>query len=116
MLDKMELLDRFMKLLTWLLALAIVLLMGIALVQWVADQKDDGHKLALCHQAAACNKYSKVREECATAGNFKTCLRVRMGADELWSDICNGYIEGGPALPLPPKPPGRVDCFFRTLF
>jgi hypothetical protein len=116
MFDKMELLDRFMKLLAWLLALAVVLLMGVAFVQWVADLKDDRQKLALCRQAAACKKYSKVREECAAAGSFKTCLRIRMGDDALWSDTCSGYVEVGPALPLPRQTPNSVDCFFRTLF
>jgi hypothetical protein len=116
MVDITKLLDTFNKLLTWLLAVGVLFLMGGAVVALVTDQKDGGHKLALCHQAAACKKYSKAREECAMAGSFKTCLRIRMGDDALWSDTCSGYVEGGSALPLPPETPNSVDCFFRTLF
>jgi hypothetical protein len=43
MLDKMELLDRFMKLLAWQLALAIVLLMELLLYNGLRIKKDDGH-------------------------------------------------------------------------
>jgi predicted outer membrane lipoprotein len=114
MVDITKLLDEFMKLLGGLLAFAFVILIAIAVVIWVEDVKKDERKTYLCHQAAACKKYSKVREECATAGSFKTCLEVKMGADGYW--FCTGNVEGGPALPLPPETPNSVDCFFRTLF
>ncbi len=72
-------------------------------------------KLSLCHAAAACKKYSEPRLECATAGNFKTCLRIKMGNDASYSGMCSGYDEGAPAVPLPPETPNAVACFFRNL-
>jgi hypothetical protein len=74
-----------------------------------------GQKSFLCRAAAACKKYSEVRLECATAGNFKTCLRIKMGDDASFSEMCSGYDEGAPAVPLPPETPNAVNCFFRNL-
>src|ERR1700730_279546 len=59
----------------------------------------------LCQAASACKRYSEARLECATAGNFKTCLRIKMGDDASYSDMCSGYDEGAPAVPLPPETP-----------
>ena len=50
----------------------------VTTILWFTQIKDET-KLALCHQATACKKYSEVREECATAESFKTCLRIKMG-------------------------------------
>ena len=61
--------------------------------------------------AAACKKYSDVRLECAVAGNFKTCLRIKMGADAYYAPICSGGEEGAPALLLPDTP-NAFQCFF----
>jgi hypothetical protein len=104
--------DRFI----WLLAGALVLgVLGLHISDWF-DGIHDATKLELCHQAAACKKYSDVRQQCATAGNFKTCMLVKMGDDASWIDTCSGFVEGGAALPLPPQTPNSADCFFRTLF
>ena len=73
------------------------------------------YKRSLCIEAAACKKYDKMRLECATAGDFKKCLRIKMGSDVVYSERCSGFIEGAPALPPPPETPNAVDCFFRTL-
>jgi hypothetical protein len=70
------------------------------------------NKQYLCLLAAACKKYDDVRLECATAGSFKTCLRVKMGSDADFSGMCSGSVEGGPALPRPPETPNIVECFF----
>jgi hypothetical protein len=69
----------------------------------------------LCLEAEACKKYSEARLDCATAGNFKTCLRIKMGEDSFYSDICSGYDLGAPAVPLPPETPTAFECFFVTL-
>ena len=70
------------------------------------------NKQYLCLSAKACKKYDEVRLECATAGSFKTCLRVKMGSDADFSGMCSGFVEGGPALPRPPETPNIVECFF----
>src|SRR5262249_37204494 len=56
-----------------------------------ARQQKEELNLALCRQAAACKKYSEARLECATAGNFKTCLRIKMGEDAAYIGMCSGY-------------------------
>jgi hypothetical protein len=69
----------------------------------------------LCHAAAACRKYSEARLECATAGNFKTCLRIKMDEDASYSDMCSGYDIGAPAVPLPRETPDWKTCLFLTM-
>jgi hypothetical protein len=109
-------LDRSIKLL-WML-FWVILIGGAVMVAVtrLSNLNNDAFTVNLCRQATACKKYSKVREECATAGSFKTCLRIKMGDDAHWIDTCNGYVEGGPALPPPPETPNSVECFFSSLF
>jgi hypothetical protein len=72
--------------------------------------------LILCEQAAACKKYDAARLECATAGNLKTCLRIKMGDDDaIFTNICSGYDPGAPARPLPLETPNVVQCFFERV-
>jgi hypothetical protein len=70
----------------------------------------------LCRKAAACKKYDQVRLECATAGNFRTCLRIKMGENVSYIDVCSGYDEGAPAIGLDPKTPDVVRCFILNNF
>jgi hypothetical protein len=70
----------------------------------------------LCLEAKACKKYSEARLECATAGNFKTCLRIKMGEDSSYSDRCSGYDIGAPAVSLPPDTPNEIQCFLVLTF
>jgi hypothetical protein len=79
-------------------------------------QQFEQAKRELCHFAAVCKKYDTVRLECATAGNFKTCLRIKMGGDADFTNSCNGFNEGGPAVPPPVGTPSTVECFFLTNF
>jgi hypothetical protein len=70
----------------------------------------------LCRKKAACEKYDKVRLECATAGSFTTCLRIKLGDDVRYASICSGDNEGAPALPLDRDTPDAVRCFFLNNF
>jgi hypothetical protein len=79
------------------------------------SRQNEEKKRYLCLAAAACKKYDQVRLECATAGNFRTCLRIKMGNDASYSDTCS-LSEGGPALRPPPDTPTVLECFFLTLF
>jgi hypothetical protein len=45
---------------------------------------------ALCRKAEACKRYSDARLECATAGDLKTCIDIKMGTDAAYGDICSG--------------------------
>jgi hypothetical protein len=82
-----------------------------------ARREKKAQVLFLCEQAAACKKYDAARLECATAGNLKTCLRIKMGDDDLtFTNVCSGYDPGAPARPLPPNTPNVVQCFFERVF
>ena len=70
----------------------------------------------LCRQREACAKYDRVRLECAVAGDFKTCLRIKMGDDVIFADICSGYNEGGPGVPLDTRIPSAFRCFMLNNF
>jgi hypothetical protein len=71
-------------------------------------------KRFLCLEAKVCKKYNEARLECATAGNFKTCLRIKMDEDASYAEVCSGYDLGAPAVPLPPETPNAVECFLLT--
>ncbi|WP_315742223.1 hypothetical protein [Bradyrhizobium sp. SZCCHNR1075] len=64
----------------------------------------------LCHIGDVCRRYDEVRLECATAGSFKTCLRVKMDNDASLIPACASE-EGAPAI-MPPKLPNRAVCYF----
>jgi hypothetical protein len=69
-------------------------------------------KRALCRLKSICKQYGQVRQECATAGSFQTCVRVKMGdenADMIESCTSDGHIA------YTPSEPGAVDCFFSKL-
>jgi hypothetical protein len=87
----------------------------IAAVREREQQKLETEKY-LCRKAAGCRTYDKVRLECATAGNFKTCLRIKMGDDAQYAELCSGYDVGSSALPLDPQTPDMVRCFFLNNF
>jgi hypothetical protein len=86
---------------------------------WAADQRmreqeaqeRREYDLYLCRMKDACSKYDRVRLECAVAGDFRTCLRIKMGDDVHFVDVCSGYNAGGPAVPLDPQSPDAVRCF-----
>jgi hypothetical protein len=83
--------------------------------QQAAEQQKKESERFLCHLASACQKYREARLDCATAGNLRTCLHIKMGDDALYSGMCSGNDEGAVAVPLPPETPNAVECFFITL-
>ncbi len=80
---------------------------------WAAEakRKDGLDRSYLCEMAAACRKYSDAREQCATAGNLRTCVHIKMGDDSFFADQCSAYEIGAPAVPTPPETPSRITCF-----
>ena len=82
--------------------------------QWAdQEQRSDGmDRVILCKLAAACRKYSDARDQCATAGSLKACVRIKMGEDAFFADHCSGYDIGASAVPLPAQTPSRMACFF----
>jgi|SRR5579872_4683841 len=81
-----------------------------------AKARELAYEQSLCRLRDACTKYDRVRLECATAGNFKTCLRIKMDKDIQYTDLCSGYNEGAPAVPLDPNTPNFVRCFVLNNF
>ena len=41
----------------------------------------DAEKREGCHSERLCRDYAQARQECAVAGSFDTCIRIKMGAD-----------------------------------
>jgi hypothetical protein len=63
----------------------------------------------LCHLESVCENYSTVRQDCATAGNFDNCVKVKMGDDDVpLIDSCTN--DGKLAYP-PEKMPSSLLCF-----
>jgi hypothetical protein len=62
----------------------------------------------LCHTAAVCTKYATTRQECATAGSFRTCIDVKMGDDAAIIGACTN--EGG-LLSQPVDMLAPMKCF-----
>jgi hypothetical protein len=61
-----------------------------------------------CKAKSICKTYGRVRQECATAGNYKNCLRIKMGSEAY--EIIDMCTEEGETVD--PSPPSAVDCFF----
>lgn len=62
----------------------------------------------LCHAAAVCPRYAKTRQECATAGSFRTCIDVRMGKDAAIIGMCT---DEGELRSEPEDMPDALSCF-----
>jgi hypothetical protein len=65
---------------------------------------------ALCAWKSRCEKYAQARQECAVAGDFKNCLRVKMGSDDYPLSVSctdDGKLDDVPESEMP----GPVACF-----
>jgi hypothetical protein len=67
---------------------------------------------ALCQQKMICAKLPDIRQECATAGNFDNCIKVKIG-DEDYSSVayCN---HGGDLAYTPENMPSPLVCWMRN--
>jgi hypothetical protein len=61
----------------------------------------------LCTIRSICSKYASARQECATAGNFDQCMKIKMG-DDAWK--VGSCTSDGNYRNAPPDMPGRVRC------
>lgn len=77
-------------------------------------QQRNERKKYLCRAFDACQTYDTVRLECATAGNFRTCLRIKMGDQMSLVPACTAE-EGAPAT-LPADTPDRAECLLIWIF
>jgi hypothetical protein len=72
-------------------------------------------KARLCRWAVRCRQYDAARLECATAGDFNMCVKIKMGNEADYIGACSGFKEGAPAINPSPETPTLFECFFLTL-
>jgi hypothetical protein len=67
---------------------------------------------SLCNQQTICTKFAVARQECATAGNYKNCVDIKMGKDamDLYPCMNDGRVWGEPA-----DIPNRFQCFIQSI-
>jgi hypothetical protein len=68
---------------------------------------------ALCAQQAICTKFAEARQACATAGNYKNCVDIKMGSDAtggLYPCMNDGHIWNEP-----PDMPNRFQCLLSAI-
>jgi len=66
----------------------------------------------LCGMRSTCVQYAPVRQQCAVAGNFSSCVAIKMGGPDP-TDYCTP--DGQVAHP-PPDLPTVADCLLRGYF
>ena len=54
------------------------------------------YKQQMCHMKDVCIKNGETRQQCATAGSYRTCLQIKMGDDASLVGLCtnDGAIAG----------------------
>jgi hypothetical protein len=65
--------------------------------------------LTLCHLKSVCAKFGAVREACATAGDYKLCVNIKMGSDAEDMIACGN---DGTVLAGFGKMPNPLRCLF----
>jgi hypothetical protein len=63
----------------------------------------------LCHQKAMCWKFGEARQACATAGNYKHCIDIKMGNEAI--DGLYPCMNDGSVWADPQDMPGQLMCF-----
>jgi hypothetical protein len=69
-------------------------------------------KRNLCNLQAVCTKYGDTRQSCATAGNYNTCLNVKMSNDIGVVSLCTN--DGRIANP-PNDMPNTLECLLTKI-
>jgi hypothetical protein len=82
------------------------------LAQAKAQAAATARQRALCNQQTICTKFATARQECATAGNYKNCVDIKMGKDamDLYPCMNDGRVWGEPA-----DMPNRFQCFIQSI-
>ncbi|MBS0578672.1 MAG: hypothetical protein JSR36_05360 [Proteobacteria bacterium] len=63
-----------------------------------------------CAIKRICKQYGEARQQCAVAGDFANCIRVKTGMEQ--ADLANECTEDGRVQGLDPSAePSGVDCF-----
>jgi hypothetical protein len=69
----------------------------------------------LCTLKDTCEKYGTARQQCATAGSFQNCVRVKMGSINY--EVVDRCTEDGKPSGIPASEiPDPLNCFLGPLF
>jgi hypothetical protein len=78
-----------------------------------AAHQIEQHKFLLekytCRQIEACEKYADVRQQCATAGDFGNCIKVKMGDES--AQLIGGCTNDGKSLIPKEDVPNPLRCW-----
>jgi hypothetical protein len=66
----------------------------------------------LCSTKTLCEQFASTRQACATAGNFKTCMSIKMADFSTAQDECN---VDGTLIFQPADLPNYFECLFYAL-
>jgi hypothetical protein len=84
--------------------------------EWAAKNRalEERNKLQrqLCQMASACERYNQARLDCATAGDLKSCILIKMGDYSSYADSCSSGEIGTTGLPPSPDTPNAWVCFW----
>lgn len=71
-----------------------------------AQQETEREAEYLCRLVSICSKFATVRQDCATAGNFDNCVKIKLG-EEKFSETtyctADGRLNYTPSIPVPSK-------------
>jgi hypothetical protein len=96
----------------------VVIFAGIWLAyhvtEYLRNVPHDDKSRAFCRASSICQHFAKVRQDCATAGDFTNCIEVKMGRDYSSVDQCDdeGGVAGAEALKTTPS---AFQCFVDKL-
>ncbi len=62
-----------------------------------------------CRLETVCEKYGRIRQECATAGSFDNCIKVKMGDDD--AGLTNSCTNDGNVLYPAAQMPNSLRCW-----
>jgi hypothetical protein len=81
----------------------------LKLEKQLADERKDRDRdnVYWCSLAVVCSKYAEVRDQCAVAGDFTNCLRVKLKDDWNRIDQC---ADGGKLIDPPANMPDTFQC------
>ncbi|QAY95097.1 hypothetical protein CWB41_04610 [Methylovirgula ligni] len=67
--------------------------------------------LRFCRQVALCREYAQARQDCAVAGDFDTCVTVKIADDDVGDvdmEKCNN--DGSLRFTSAPNSPSELEC------
>jgi hypothetical protein len=76
------------------------------------QQQASDRQKTLCRLLSLCSKFGDARQACATAGNYKMCIDIKMGADAMDRYPCKN---DGAVFDQPNDMPTAFECLWTKL-